>query len=203
MHTFNQSLHLFTVRFYQTNTSRVTVAFVSMNDHKNRGIKLIKGYRQLYKVLKWYLWLFEHRVWGVQHSIFALFTRTAFFFFSFVCYLSGRVFLYLSVSLFGTCIPSTKLWNVTIRYCVGSIEEMSNNLYIFSTTNVCTGDEFTNRFYLALFFCAFSSSRNKSNWRTHTVHARGILWMSSPIFKKWEDREIKMTCWFQPVGKQW
>lgn len=98
MHTFNQSLHLFTVRFYQTNTSRVTVAFVSMNDHENRKIKLIKGYRQLYKVLKWYLWLFEHRVWGVQHSIFALFTRTAFFFFSFVCYLSGRVSLYLSVS---------------------------------------------------------------------------------------------------------
>lgn len=128
------------------------------------------------------------------------------FFFLLLCVLSlwscVSLSLYLSLCLWHMH-PKHKTVKRYNSYCVGSIEEMSNNLYIFSTTNVCTGDEFTNRFYLALFFCAFSSSRNKSNWRTHTVHARGILWMSSPIFKKWEDREIKMTCWFQPVGKQW
>lgn len=81
-----------------------------------------------------------------------------FFFFSFVCYLSGRVSLYLSLWNMHPKHKTVKRYN---WYCVGSIEEMSNNLYIFSTTNVCTGDEFTNRIYLALFFAHFQAQETK------------------------------------------
>lgn len=89
-------------------TGRVTVAY-SMNDHENRGIKFIKGYRQLYKVLKWYLWLFEYRV---QHSIFALFTRTVFFVsFHFILWLLS---LYRCLFLALSLAPSHNQWNVTI-----------------------------------------------------------------------------------------
>lgn len=44
----------------------------------NRRIELIKGYRQLYKVLKWYLWLFKYLAFDRTYNtrfFFALFTR--------------------------------------------------------------------------------------------------------------------------------